>query len=116
MDKSIIKYFHWGASLPSLVLFSCSILTLFMLGFFERRLSEFYAEGSLPHISAIMFSRIPSYLALAFSIALFAICFLQKAKFSIASVALSWLFSCLLMLSTVMSIVVAYMRLQSQLN
>ena len=108
----MIKYCHWGASLCSLLLLVCGILSLLMLILSEPLLDQ--VRGSMSGVDRIMYSRIPSYLAVVLAAILCSVCFLQRIKLTVASVILSWLLSCLLILLTMMSIVAPTMRMQHQ--
>ncbi len=70
----------------------------------------------LPGLSQVMFSRIPSYLAIAAGVALSALCFARRVKLSIGAAVASWLLSCLLMIATVLSFVLPMIRLQNALR
>ena len=113
MGKSMTAYIYYARYLAGPILILCGVLSLLVPCCLVPQLSQLYGRPNWPRISQIMFSGIPGYLAIVFGVVLCVVPIVRRAKLSLPIVLLSWLFGCLLMFLTILSIVMPVLTLQN---
>jgi len=118
MEKSTVNFLHYLASLAGVVLSSCGLISLLVFSFLAPRVVATLNEMGmgLPGLSVVMFSKIPSGLAIVAGLALAAVCFARRTRLTLAAATLSLLLSGLLMLLTGLSIVLPMMTAQETMR
>ena len=118
MEKSTVDFLHYLASLAGVVLLGCGLISLFVFVFFVPKIAALLAEMgmSLPGLSVVMFSKIPSGIAIIAGLVLGAVCFARRTRLTLSVAVVSLLLSGLLMLLTGLSIVLPMMAAQESLR